>query len=306
VRPGPAGGAKPPDEDLPAEGVAEAHAGDHRDQRRETYVELLAGDGPALVDRLRWHAAERQPVIGLRWGVAVQWTGETAGPDVSTEEALARATGGVGPLIIAQLTKRAEEEKFGPPPGDGEEPASRVLFLGSDNLKNLLADARRAALDRIVLINLSPQVVGRQPKLEVKLVVRLVDVAVGRSTWASPELTRSRMMAAVRAGGNPAAAMTAEVMKEIDARHVLEPMPEMTSEHAQRQAAALAEGFSQDPDAMLPVLVELRYYQLEGLLSADAAGALYDRILGPRKGWKLAEGDEEERRDVLTEWIESK
>jgi len=67
--------------------------------------------------------------------------------------------------------------------------------------------------------------------------------------------------------------------------------------------AALAEGLSDKPDEMLPVLVELRYYQAKGLLPAERAAELYDRILGTGRGRLLAGDDEAGRREALSAWL---
>ena len=76
-----------------------------------------------------------------------------------------------------------------------------VLFLGSDSLAALLDVARREALDRMVVINLSPKLIGLQRRRDVLMTVRLIDVASGQSQWASPQLRASQMIAAVQAGG---------------------------------------------------------------------------------------------------------
>jgi hypothetical protein len=277
-----------------------------RELIRQVYVDLIADDGSAVAERLRWNPGEREPAVGLRWGVGVQWTGENAGPEIRSEQEFAQATGNVGPGIVAALKQRLAQGKFGNWPAASGSQIDHVVFLGSDDLANLLDDARRTALDRLALINLTVKTIGFQRRRDVTMTVRLVDVASGQSQWASPSLSASQMMAAMRAGGNPGAAMVAEVMKEVDAKHELKPMPALRPEHVESRVAALAEDLSDKPDQMLPVLVELRYYQAKGLLSAERAAELYDRILGTGRGRLLAGDDEAGRREALSAWLELK
>jgi len=299
---GPAGGA-PAVPVGPLVGVEGAAPDGVQKQIREVYVDLIAGDPAGLAERLRWHPGEREPSVGLRWGVGVQWTGEDAGQEIRSEQQFTQATGNVGPGIVAALKQRLAQGKFGDWPAASGSQIDHVVFLGSDDLANLLDDARRIALDRLVLINLTVKTIGFQRRRDVTMVVRLVDVASGQSQWASPSLSASQMMAAARAGGNPGAAMVAEVMKEIDAKHQLAPMPALRPEHVESRVAAMAGGLSDKPDEMLPVLVELRYYQAKGLLPAERAAELYDRILGTGRGRLLAGDDEAERREALSAWL---
>jgi hypothetical protein len=294
---------------VPHVAAADQDAGtsdDAQEYVRQTYVDLIAGDPAGVVERLRWHPGELRPGVGLRWGVAVQWIGEDAGAPVRSELQFAEVTGNVGPGIVAGLSQRLQQGKFGDWPSASGTRRNHVVFLGSDSLAQLLDAARHEALDRIVVINLSPKVIGLQRRRDVLMTVRLVDVASGQSQWASPQLRASQMMAAVQAGGNPAAAMVGEVMKEVDARHVLEPMPALQSEHVAARVSALAKELSDQPAEMLPVLVELRYYQAKGLLDTGAAAEMYDRVVGIGQGSLLAGDDEARRRAVLKAWIESK
>jgi len=267
---------------------------------------LITSDGSAVVERLRWHPGPRAPSVGLRWGVAVHWIGENAGQEIRNDQQFAQATANVGPGIVAGLKERLEEGKFGDWPAAPGSQFEHVLFLGSGELSELLDDARDLALDELVVINLTAKLVGLQRRRDVVMTVRLIDVASGRSQWASPQLSAHQMMAAMRAGGRPNEAMVAEVLKEIDAQHQLGPMPALRPEHVESRVAALAGELSDEPGEMLPVLVELRYYQAKGLLPAEKATELYDRILGAGRGRLLAGDDEAERREALSAWLDSK
>ena len=84
-------------------------------------------------------------------------------------------------------------------------------------------------------------------------------------------------------------------------------MPALKPEHVKRRLDGLfKDGLSaaDEPDKLLPVLAELRYYQSKQLLSAREAIAYYDRIVGAGKGQVLATGDATARRAVLEAWLE--
>lgn len=275
-----------------------------RDYVRQTHVDLIASDGAGLEDRLRWFAGAERPAIGLRWALGVQWTGTGEQPPIGTQRDLAKVTGTIGPGILDGLQQRTTDGRFGDWPSRGDPRFRQVALLGGGKQAELLAAAQRQGLDILVVVNLTPQVISLSRRSDVLMRIRIVDVASKRTLWASESLSQNRVAAASRAGTDLAGQMVEQVLKEVDQDFALKPMRSLKAEDVKARAAKLGESISKsEPEALLPVLVELRFYQSRGLLETDEAAALYDRILGAGKGRVLASGDEAKRRQLLEAWL---
>jgi WD40 repeat protein len=273
---------------------------------RKTLIDLLADDGADLQDRLMWFPAAKRPSIGLRWGVAVQLTGQASGSGVRSLEDLSKLTGPIGPALVKQIEQGMADGAFGQwaessPPG-----SRQVAIVGEGNQHDLIRDAEQSGLDVLAVFHLTVKAVGLSLKTDTTMRVRLVDVADGEVLWSSSSLSSSRATAARRSGADPLGQLLASILAELDSGYRLQPMPALAPKHVEGRLAALEERIEGlEQDALLPVLVELRYYQQRNLLPPERLVAVYEKIIGPENAPILAAGDGTQRRQVLEKWLES-
>ena len=272
---------------------------------RRTHVNLIAGDHEVLVQRMRWFPGGKRPTIGLRWGLGLQLTGNVQQVAIRTPRDVAKLTGPAVPTISQQVQQRFDEGKFGDWPKSGDPQLQQGAFLGLGKQPALIDAAKRQGLGAAVVANLTFRPLGLTGRTETRMTVRLIDVAEGKVLWTSKMLTSTKIAAAQRTGGDPAGELVRAVMDEVDKSFVLVPMPSLEPVHVKGRVQRLAEGLSQekDPDKLLPVLAELRYYVVKQLLTSGEATELFDRILGTGKGGVLATGSPAERRTALSEWL---
>ena len=276
-----------------------------RDYTRGVHVDLIVGDGTAVQQRMRWFPGAKRPVIGLRWGFGVQWTGNMAPPPIRTPQDLAALIGPAGPGIGNALQQRISEGKFGDWPEEGDARFRQVTFLGIGKQTDLQTAAARQGLSALMVASVSARPIGLTGRTELTMRFRLIDLATRQALWTSKSLSSSRAATAQFSGANPFAELMTDVLGAVDESFVLKPMPPMKPVHVQGRVTKLEPDFSTSQhDAMLPVLAELRYYQAKQLLTAEEAAPLYDQILGAAKGRVLAGGSEAERRAAVEAWLE--
>ena len=56
-------------------------------------------------------------------------------------------------------------------------------------------------------------------------------------------------------------------------------------------------------EMVLPVLVEIRFWQRKNLLSEDELVQAYKQLLGEEAGQQLATGDEETKKKIVAKWL---
>ncbi len=277
-----------------------------RDYVQRAHVEMIVDDGTLVKDRLRWYAAVKRPTIGLRWGLGVLWTGGDNPSQVQSPEQLAKVTGPTGTAIVVGLQQRIDKGKFGDWPASGDSRLRQVALLGAGKHGDLVEAAARQRIDGLVIASISTRFVGTTGKTDMQMKIRLVDVAGELPTWTSPSLSNSRITAGKAAGEDPEAELAEAVLAQIDAGCSLRPMPTLKPEHVERRVATLAKDlFQADKEELLRVLVELRYYQVMGLLPTAEATLLYGNILGSGKGRILAGTDPDQRREAVETWLKS-
>ena len=90
------------------------------------------------------------------------------------------------------------------------------------------------------------------------------------------------------------------IRSALDGQQRLGPIPPLDSTHAAGRAAEIVATKAADP---LTVLLELRSFQAQGLLTADEAAGFYGRVLDAERGRLLASPSEEDRRRAIENLI---
>ena len=65
----------------------------------------------------------------------------------------------------------------------------------------------------------------------------------------------------------------------------------------------MAKVSASESDNPLPMLAEIRYWHTRKLITDDQLVQAYQSILGEVNGSKLANGTEEEKKELLTQWL---
>lgn len=197
---------------------------------------------------------------------------------------LEQATGKVGAPLVDALEKQVTSGAFGNWPAADEPGVTELANLGMQPRSELLADAKLLGLDALLVFNLRPA--GRN---EVAMEIQLIDLANNKAPWMSERLPGGATARHIEV-------VQATVLKELQRQFALKPMPKLNAAQVEKRVANLV---ANKPENPLPALVELRYYQAQGLMTADAAAAAYDSIVGTGTGQALASADAAERRKAL-------
>lgn len=292
---------RPFDQDVTTSPIERAYEQATRQYAARVAVDLLAGDDATLQYRMRWFAEGRRPVIGLRWGLGVEIR-DPASP--AAQQALQDQQGLLGAValgLIAGLESRLKAGAFGDWPDQGDPRCRQVGILPSGPREGLLAAARRRRLDMLIVLQPlpAPPAIQSGPSLPQ---VQIIDVVTDRVLWTWQPSGASAMGLAVRPGQDPAGAPVAEILAYIRDRCELLPMPQLDAERVQTRLKEL-EAEKARPENHLPILVELRYYQLKQLLSVEETARQNGTILGPDQGKLLATGEPILRRQLLEAWL---
>jgi hypothetical protein len=259
------------------------------------YIDLLARDDAQLVERMRWWPAMKRPSIGLQWGLGVTYAGKGEPPQVNTESDLETLTGSIGTGIVRGVNRRVADGRFGVGPSDGVQP---VVLLGSGEMPELLKAAQHRGLHALIVLDLSLKAGGLSGRVDRVLRVRLLDAASKKALFSSEPLSSRQLMMAQQQGQDLAVGLVEDVLRAVDGQFTLKPMPEMRPEHVTRRVSSLLDSHERGEDPW-PLLIELRYYQVRGLLGEAAAGTAFERVVGDGRGEALATGTEAQRRTVL-------
>jgi hypothetical protein len=259
----------------------------------------LAKDDSQLMEAVRWYPAAKQPAVLVRWGIGIQSAQLDPEPP-STKLDLKQHTGPVGAAVVAALEKRINAGAFGEWPERGDARIRTVIPLGIGTREELLAAARQAGADGVIVLELSRQVVVR--KSESLLKARVSD-ADGEPQWVSPQsLVSSRLAAQPDSATDLVNSFVSELMNQIDVKYKLQAMPAVTAEQVKDRVDRLTKAKSAD---VLTALAELRYYQAKGLLSTDAATAAYRTWLSADGAKLLATGGRRMRRAAVQQWLDN-
>lgn len=322
---GPAGpGASEPGAALsPAGLVAEARAAfgqGHADRG----LALLEADAvvrrdPEVLDTLRWFPAGKEPRLALRWALALEvaqlsgtaGTQPDSGQGLSSEQVVQYWNEKLLEPLSEQLQARVAQGRFGKWLAEVQTPSSTssaeierrggIIVLKATDFEQIRRLAQQEQVDLLLLGRIRPR---RVPNAPVQWVIQFVvlDATGAQRFWSSSELNNRRIEAAEQGQiqAKPVEDMLAEITERVDREFVLGDMPPISREAALRRAESLA-GLA--TDRPLAVLVELCYYQWKQLLTAEQLAGLFQRIVGPEDGARLATGAAEERLKVIERWL---
>ena len=275
-----------------------------RDYVQAVMIDVLCGEDDALRERLRWFPKAKRPAIGLRWAFGIEFVGEKTTAEIEDAWDVRRITGEIGPFLGREIEDRIAKGDFGEWPDRGDPRFRQVVILGIAPRDKLLDSARRQAVDVLIVANLTTKIIGLRRNETTTMRFQFFDVSTNGLLWTSPALKNTRQ-------SRSADEVAAEVLEQIDSDFRLAAMPAMRPEHAEGRLKTLAAAIDQSDSpgkdrrlALLAVMIELRYYQLKDLITADQATALCDKILGDGNGKTLATGDEDQRREALRAWLQ--
>lgn len=274
----------------------------NRAYMQQVYVDLISDDGSQLKEQLRWYPRAKQPAIGLRWGIGVTAVGKTSQPTINSLGDFQQLAGAIGMAIAQGIEQRKVEGAFGDLPTSSEPRAERMM-MDSGTAVELRATARRRELDCLILISLQTRRALSGKVTDSIMQVEISDVKNRQAAWSSSDISRRELETAQKEGRDPVTNFVANVFQQIDQNYRLQPMPNITAPIAARRAASLVSKSTRD---WRPVLMELRYYQTQGLLPAPEAAAHYEKILGAANGKALLDGDIDARQKALSDWFEQK
>jgi hypothetical protein len=215
-----------------------------------------------------------------------------------------------------------------PKPRDPVTIQGGVANLGIAETGRIRQIAFKEGLDVVLMVGISNKATtapklnkARTPTpiaLQSTLVVQALDVLKNEVIWKSSAVTAISGsgagatpgfpggVPAAGSGGkaNEASAAGKQVLDELgeffEKSLAVADMPALTPESVQSRADALA---SQQYSNPLPVLMELRYYQVRKLLTAEQIKTYFTKILGDTEGPALAAGPEPARKEIVEKWI---
>jgi len=272
-------------------------------------VELMAGDDAAFRDQMQWFPLGNRPVFGLRWACGVERA------DASLlSESLEKELKTLSLALVTGLDQRLANRVFGAWPETGDPRCRQVAVLRTGRRHELIAAAKRRALDLLVVVQPVPEAAGTQvPQTAPPQALRidLFDVIEERVLATFPAPLGPAMPGpmgpvpppSLAVPKVPAAELAEQFLKFVDDRCALQSVPWAIVDRAKPRMTQLASRVV-SPHAGAAVLLEVRYYQVRQLVPNDQAIAVYDTILGAGKGAKLALGGPAERREILQAWAQ--
>jgi hypothetical protein len=118
--------------------------------------------------------------------------------------------------------------------------------------------------------------------------------------WESKSMSNAKLLAAARQNKNLAAAFAGEVLGEIDQKIVLQDMPKLSAKQIQDRLTAIRARSVPDE---LAALVEVRYYQLSGLITREQAEAEVAELLSADGASVSCSDDADARRNLVETWV---
>ncbi len=297
----PVQGLPPPDPD--ASPIETAYEEASRVYAAEAAAELLAGDDASFREKMLWFALANRPVMGLRWAFGLQTRDAAAGPQATPAEDIEKQVKALSLAVVGGLDQRISARLFGPWPETGDPRFRQVAVLREGRRHELIAAAKRRAVDLLVIVDTSGPAGAPADKAAARVTIDLVDLVEDRSLATFPRQSGPGGPAiGVPASNVQSAARAEEFLKFVDENCALKPVPWSVVEQAKPRLARLASR-PPHPYAGAALLLEVRYYLARQLVQASEAIAIYDTVLGTGQGEKFVSGDVAARRAVLESWI---
>jgi len=181
-----------------------------------------------------------------------------------------------------------------------------AVLLGPAPSKELLELAKKAELNVLCVFNVTVTVVRRTQQISTNYKIQVYNVADGKDTYRMKKTLKNIAVQVDRANENRRGDdLVDEAMEKLfehlDSDWRLARMPELQQEHALGRIGALLKETHENP---LAVLAEIRMYHTRGLIQDNHLLLAYQRKLqNDQFGTELATGTEEERKQVIAEWL---
>ena len=190
----------------------------------------------------------------------------------------------------------------------GEKKPSPQKFINEGGILNMQLmeanQARRAAaregLDVLIMAGITTKgaKIGGVFRPQSTLSVRILDVVKDEIIWTSKS-ANSTVSGAEKGAADQEGAVRKQLLTDVvgylESEVWLGEMPKFTTQSVQRRAESIALR-SSDP---LPILAELRYYQIINLLTPEQLEEFYSRVIGQELGRQLATGSDVTRQQAL-------
>lgn len=280
-------------------------------------ADVLSASDEDFLGRVRWSPSLGRPVAQLHWGFGAEMVGGTGGrpsnlqapgvmprrdrteaAEMELSQNLQKATGEIGVWLAEGLKNRVDAGTF----GDWVVEAPRekmehrgIALLEFASPEQMLKEARTRHVD-VMVVHL---IDGRA----LSMIVQLYDVAKGDMIWESKSISNSKLQTARRQNKNLAADFAGEVLDVIDKKIALHDLPKLSPKLVQERLKAIR--LRSVPDE-LAALVELRYYQLAGLITREQAEAEVAELLSADGATAFCSDDAEARSKLVESLVPSR
>ncbi|MDY0167272.1 MAG: DUF1559 domain-containing protein [Thermoguttaceae bacterium] len=300
-------------------------AGRAAEARAKLEAAAIVLSNEEVLASLRWCEALKSPALMIRFGMVVQAKLPPAEPGRAQQHPQLQFWHTVvGYPLVVELETRFARGDFGVwyvdairdgPPATTAPPAARrpargaagragvatapppiaaggLVNVGLLHEDMVLTTAEKMGLDFLIVAHVAvSRAAAGQKDADSNLVVRILDVAGRTKIYESDMLNSGRVVGSMRVGGtvaDPAGDAIGQILQFIDEKIVLTDMPAILPVVAERRTETLAAQSYENP---LSSLLEIRYYQWKGLLSAERLTECYTRILGFEAGPAVARGE---------------
>jgi hypothetical protein len=178
-------------------------------------------------------------------------------------------------------------------------PGAMMLGLGKKN--ELLERARAHGLDLLAVFDVGIQFSSRDEAKNTTMLT-IIDVKTGEDVIQTRKLNTAAYSKALESGKENPIEMELDKAfpDKTDKEFKCSELPNISDEAASRRIEALLESAPANP---LPVLVEIRYYLDQGLISKSDYVAAAEALIGPENARKLVDGDIKQREEALHDWL---
>ncbi|MBC7818476.1 MAG: hypothetical protein IAG10_16440, partial [Planctomycetaceae bacterium] len=269
------------------------------------YAEVVSSDAPEVAERWKWSSALQRPVVGLRWGFAVQYSGKK--PDnayvfpqpnyPSIVESMNELTAGSAPRLIDNVEHLASQGRFGLWPVGRNSHAREVVLLGGGALGELMDAAKSARLDFLVAAHFTTQASGpatAKKKGSTKaMTFRLFDVSTGKMLFETSPLKAADLNKTEKDASAEAAD---EMLRFVDEKVAPQPLDELPKDVLKARLESLAAKDSANPIADA---AELQLYVRKGWATEPQIQRATARLLGDANAVRtLLHGSPDERQTL--------
>lgn len=271
------------------------------------YAEVISSDVLEVAERWKWSPALQRPVIGLRWGFGVQYSGKK--PDnayvfpqpnyQSIVESMNDLTAGSAPRLIGNVEYLASQGRFGQWPVGRNSLAREVVLIGGGSLGELLAAAKTARLDFLVAAHFTTQAGGpatsKKKGSTTAMTFRLFDVSLGKMLFETSPLKAADLGKSEKDASAEAAD---EMLRFIDEQVAPQPLTELPKDVLKTRLE-----FMQTKDSANPIAdaAELQLYVRKGWATEPQIQRAATRLLGDANSVRaLLTGSAEEREALAT------